>query len=91
MLNILLHASRIVWCLICALWIFRGKERHAVLQVAFPLVLDTYEFCSEALKKQLDGPREAVRAAADRAAGLEKAAKVLPYPLCWEEPVNAKF
>ena len=46
------------------------------MQVAFPLVLDTYEFCSEALKKQLDGPREAARAAADRAAGLEKAAKV---------------
>lgn len=59
------------------------------LQVAFPLVLDTYEFCSEALKKQLDGPREAARAAADRAAGLEKAAKVPPYLLCWEKPADA--
>lgn len=48
-----------------------------ILQVAFPLVLDTYDFCSDALKKQLDGPREAARAAADRAAGVEKAAKVL--------------
>ena len=54
----------------------------ASLQVAFPLVLDTYEFCSDALKKQLDGPREAARAAADRAAGLEKAAKVPPCLLC---------
>ena len=59
------------------------------LQVAFPLVLDTYEFCSEALKKQLDGPREAARADADRAAGLEKAAKVRPCLLCREKPVNA--
>ncbi len=49
-------------------------------------MLDTYEFCSEALKKQLDGPREAARAAADRAAGLEKAAKARSYPLCWKKP-----
>ena len=52
-------------------------------------MLDTYEFCSDALKKQLNGPREAARAAANRAAGLEKAAKVQPYLLCWEKPVNA--
>jgi hypothetical protein len=61
----------------------------AAAQVAFPLVLDVYEFCSAELKKELEGPREAARAAADRAAGLEKAAKVgaprrlpLPPPPC---------
>ncbi|KAK9834879.1 hypothetical protein WJX81_005740 [Elliptochloris bilobata] len=51
------------------------QKAKILRKVAFPLVLDVYEFCSEALKKQLDGPREAARAAADRAAGLEKAAK----------------
>jgi len=52
------------------------RRRAAAAQVAFPLVLDVYEFCSAELKKELEGPREAARAAADRAAGLEKAAKV---------------
>ena len=47
-------------------------------QVSFPLVLDVYEFCTDELKKELEGPREAAREAADRAAGLEKAAKVRP-------------
>jgi len=46
--------------------------------VTFPLVLDVYEFCTDELKKELEGPREAAREAADRAAGLEKAAKVRP-------------
>ena len=39
-------------------------------------MLDVYEFCTDELKKELEGPREAAREAADRAAGLEKAAKV---------------
>lgn len=46
-----------------------------VLQVAFPLVLDVYDFCTEVLKKELEGPREAVKLEEDRKAGLEKAAK----------------
>ena len=45
------------------------------LQVVFPLVLDTYELCTGAYKKELDGPREALAAEEDRKAGLEKAAK----------------
>ena len=39
------------------------------------MVLDAYEFCSDAYKKQLDGPRAAWQAAEDVRAGLEKAAK----------------
>ena len=45
------------------------------LQVVFPLVLDTYELCTDAYKRDLDGPREALTAEEDRKAGLEKAAK----------------
>ncbi len=41
-------------------------------------MLDVYELCTDELKKELEGPREAAREAADRAAGLEKAAKVRP-------------
>ena len=47
----------------------------ALLQVTFPLVLDTYEFCSADLKKQLDGPRVAVREEEDRKANKDRAAK----------------
>ena len=46
-----------------------------LLQVTFPLVLDTYEFCSDDLKKQLDGPRVAVREEEDRKANKDRAAK----------------
>ena len=45
------------------------------MQVAFPIVLDFYEFCSDALKKELDGPREAIREEEDRRANLDRAAK----------------
>lgn len=38
-------------------------------------MLDTYEFCSEDLKKQLDGPRVAVREEEDRKANIDRAAK----------------
>ena len=47
----------------------------SLLQVTFPLVLDTYEFCSDDLKKQLDGPRVAVREEEDRKANKDRAAK----------------
>ena len=54
------------------------------MQVVFPLVLDAYEFCTDAYKQELDGPRAAWQAAEDARAGLEKAAKkakaeVKPY------------
>ena len=46
-----------------------------MLQVVFPMVLDAYEFCSDAYKKELEGPRAAWQAAEDVRAGLDKAAK----------------
>ena len=49
--------------------------RYLLLQVTFPLVLDTYDFCSNDLKKQLDGPRVAVREEEDRKANKDRAAK----------------
>ena len=54
-----------------------GKYHSAevALQVTFPLVLDTYEFCSDKLKKQLDAPRVAVREEEDRKADIDRAAK----------------
>lgn len=45
------------------------------MQVAFPILLDMYEFCSDEMKKQLDGPREAVRHEEDRKANLDRAVK----------------
>lgn len=48
---------------------------NCLLQVTFPLVLDTYEFCSDELKKQLDGPRVAVREEEDRKANKDRAVK----------------
>ena len=45
------------------------------VQVAFPIVLDAYEFCSDALKKQLDGPREAIREEEDCKANQDRAIK----------------
>lgn len=44
-------------------------------QVVFPMVLDAYEFCSDAYKKELEGPRAAWQESEDERAGLEKAAK----------------
>ena len=38
-------------------------------------MLDVYEFCSNDLKKQLDGPRVAVREEEDRKANKDRAAK----------------
>lgn len=49
--------------------------RYVLLQVTFPLVLDTYDFCSDDLKKQLEGPRVAVREEEDRKANLDRVAK----------------
>ena len=46
-----------------------------VMQVAFPIVLDMYEFCSDEMKKQLDGPREAVRHEEDRKANADRIVK----------------
>ena len=43
--------------------------------MTFPIVLDMYEFCSDDLKKQLDGPREAVRDEEDRKANQNRAVK----------------
>ncbi|KAK9908278.1 hypothetical protein WJX75_005397 [Coccomyxa subellipsoidea] len=52
------------------------RQKAKILRkVVFPMVLDAYEFCSDAYKKQLDGPRAAWQAAEDVRAGLEKAAK----------------
>ncbi len=45
------------------------------MQVAFPIVLDMYEFCSDEMKKQLDGPREAVRHEEDRKANADRIVK----------------
>ena len=45
------------------------------MQVDFPLVLDMYDFCSDDLKKQLAGPREAVKAEEDRKANIDRAVK----------------
>ena len=59
------------------------------MQVDFPLVLDMYDFCSDELKKQLAGPREAVKAEEDRKANMDRAVKkakmVKPHLLrcCW--------
>lgn len=38
-------------------------------------MLDVYEFCSHDLKKQLDGPRVAVREEEDRKANKDRAVK----------------
>ena len=45
------------------------------MQVTFPLILDMYEFCSDDMKKQLDGPREAVRHEEDRKANQDRSVK----------------
>eukprot|EP00891_Asterochloris_glomerata_P004495 jgi/Astpho2/4495/e_gw1.00067.112.1_t len=51
------------------------QKAKILRKVVFPLVLDTYELCTDAYKRDLDGPREALTAEEDRKAGLEKAAK----------------
>ncbi|CAL8463183.1 g2717 [Coccomyxa elongata] len=52
------------------------RQKAKILRkVVFPMVLDAYEFCSDAYKKELEGPRAAWQAAEDERAGLEKAAK----------------
>jgi len=53
-----------------------------VMQVAFPIVLDMYEFCSDEMKKQLDGPREAVRHEEDRKANADRAVKKAKKVCC---------
>ena len=45
------------------------------MQVSFPLVLDALEFCTEALKAELEGPRAAFREAEDAKAGIGASAK----------------
>ena len=57
------------------------------MQVDFPLVLDMYDFCSDELKKQLAGPREANKAEEDRKANMDRAIKkakmVKQHPVCY--------
>jgi hypothetical protein len=53
-----------------------------VRQVACPIVMDMYEFCSDEMKKQLDGPREAVRHEEDRKANADRAVKKAKKVCC---------
>jgi ubiquitin carboxyl-terminal hydrolase 14 len=46
------------------------QKAKILRKVTFPLVLDMYEFCSEALKTALEGPRLAAKEAEDAKAGL---------------------
>ncbi|DBB02923.1 hypothetical protein WJX77_004368 [Trebouxia sp. C0004] len=52
-----------------------AQKAKILRKVAFPIVLDMYEFCSDEMKKQLDGPREAVRHEEDRKANADRAVK----------------
>ena len=65
-------------------WRKQGCRSVAVCppQVVFPLVLDAYEFCTDAYKTELDGPRGAWQAAEDARAGLERAAKKAKAKAC---------
>lgn len=45
------------------------------LQVAFPMELDVYDFCSTELKAKLDGPRATLKDEQDRASAAAKLAK----------------
>lgn len=45
------------------------------MQVAFPLLLDVYDFCTPALKETLAGPREAFKISEDIKAGTAKKQK----------------
>ena len=51
------------------------------------MVLDLYEFCTEAYKAQLEGPRKAWQAAEDARAGLERAAKKAKAEVCCPPPL----
>lgn len=46
-----------------------------VSQVAFPMELDVYDFCSTELKAKLDGPRSILKDEQDRASAAAKLAK----------------
>lgn len=48
-------------------------DKMLAAQVAFPLLLDCYEFCSEELRKALDGPRDELQAIEDRKATAQRA------------------
>lgn len=52
-----------------------AQKAKILRKVTFPLILDMYEFCSDDMKKQLDGPREAVRHEEDRKANQDRAVK----------------
>mmetsp|Transcript_5139 Transcript_5139/g.14364 ORF Transcript_5139/g.14364 Transcript_5139/m.14364 type:complete len:484 (-) Transcript_5139:163-1614(-) len=53
-----------------------AQQKAKILRkVTFPMVLDLYDRCTDELKKELDGPRAALKEIEDAKAGLEKAKK----------------
>lgn len=45
------------------------------LQIAFPSVLDVYEYCTDKLKAKLDGPRKKMQELKDEDLGLTTKSK----------------
>ncbi|KAG2449717.1 hypothetical protein HYH02_005244 [Chlamydomonas schloesseri] len=58
-----------------------NQQKAKILKkIPFSLEFDAYEFCSDALKKQLEGPRQAYKEAQDAAVEAKKLAKKGPGP-----------
>lgn len=57
-------------CTVCCV-----NNFQVILQVAFPMELDVYDFCSPELKVKLDGPRATLKDEQDRASAAAKLAK----------------
>ncbi|KAK9836436.1 hypothetical protein WJX74_000563 [Apatococcus lobatus] len=51
------------------------QKAKILRKVVFPVLLDLYDFCTPDLKRQLDGPRDALRAIEDKAAADARASK----------------
>lgn len=51
------------------------QKAKILRKVQYPALLDLYEFCSDALKQQLDGPRLAYKEAEDKRLAAEKLSK----------------
>ncbi|KAG2501327.1 hypothetical protein HYH03_001119 [Edaphochlamys debaryana] len=58
-----------------------NQQKAKILKkIPFTVEFDAYEFCSPELKKQLDGPRQALKEEQDRAIEAKKLAKKGPGP-----------
>lgn len=60
-----------------------NQQKAKILKkIPFSLEFDAYEFCSDALKKQLEGPRQAFKEAQDAAMEAKKLAKKVCVRAC---------